>query len=268
MKLNRLEQRISRINQENYDNEAELRGDTPISYSEHLGELRIRLFFVLIFIVIFFALGLYLNNYIHDFLIEPVKAYKNLFLLKYDIMGESIIIQLKLALGFSLSVCIPIAVFQFWRFIRPAISPQNRMFIRLSLLFAVALFYTGAVFCFIVIIPFTIDMIIKFAHIYVQTNINMSSYFGFLILLSASVGIVFELPVAVSILTKLGIISPTLLVSKRKYAIVSIWIFSALVTPQDILTQAILAIPLMLLYEFSIFVSFLIFRKRRQTINK
>ena len=264
MSQNRFEQRISRIKQENCDNEAELRGDPAISYSEHLGELRGRLLSVLIFTIIFFATGLYFNNFIYDVLIEPVKIYKDIFSLKYDIMGESIIVPLKLALAFSLAVCIPISVFHLWRFIRPAVTPCKRMFIRLSLFFAVVLFYTGAAFCFFIIIPFTLDMIVNFAHSYVKNNINMSSYFSFLILLSASVGIVFELPVAVSILTKLGIISPALLIKKRKYAIISIWIFSALVTPQDILTQAILAIPLMLLYEFSVFISFIIYRKKQK----
>ncbi|MDA3900826.1 MAG: twin-arginine translocase subunit TatC [Spirochaetes bacterium] len=246
------------------DNGASLRGDLPLDYSAHLGELRGRLLVTLSAIIIFFAIGLYFNSIIHDFLLLPIKNNLHVLQLKYDFMGESIVVQLKLALAAAITICLPLAVFQLWRFIRPAITPKNRMFIRIALFFALLLFYTGAIFCFHFIIPFTVRMIIQFAHAEVENIINMSNYFSFLLVLMTAIGVVFELPVIVALLTKLGVITPGLLIDKRKYAILAIWIFSAILTPPDILTQTIIAIPLMFLYELSLIISFLLYRKKNK----
>ena len=166
----------------------------------------------------------------------------------------------------ALIISFPIILHQGWRFVRPAISKENRMFSRLSLIASIFLFYGGLFSTFFLLVPMAVTVLIGFVAKGILSTIGATNYISFVFLFCFLMGILYEFPILVMILTRIGIITPTFLSSKRKYAVVIIIITAALVNPTpDVVTQIILAIPLYLLFEISIIISkFTAVRKRKK----
>ena len=124
-------------------------------------------------------------------------------------------------------------------------------------------FLIGGAFAYFVIVPYTLDFFLGLAPANVANNIAIDFYFGFLLRLIVVFGIVFELPVLSVILSKLGLITPAFLRKYRRHAIVLFFVGAAILTPPDPTTQVLLAIPLVLLYEVTIFISYIFAKKRK-----
>ena len=124
-------------------------------------------------------------------------------------------------------------------------------------------FLIGGAFAYFVIIPYTLDFFLGLAPVNVSNNIAIDFYFGFLLRIILVFGIVFELPVLSVILSRLGLISPAFLRKYRRHAIVLFFVVAAILTPPDPTTQVLLAVPLVLLYEVTIFISYIFARKRK-----
>lgn len=238
------------------------RGDVEMDYTQHLEEMRRRLILVIAAVMLIFAGGIVFRSQILSFILAPLKDYAGISL-KYDFMGESIMVQLKASFMAALGAALPLAVHQIWAYVKPAVEKRDRMFIRILLLIAILFFYAGAFFCYTLIAPMSIRIIEQFAHSDIPNNINVSNYLQFLVTLILIFGAIFELPVVILLLTRLGIVTPRFLSRQRKYAIVLVWIMAALITPPDVLTQMMIAFPLMLLFEFSILLSRLVYKKPR-----
>ena len=246
---------------ENIDPQALERGDNPMTMVDHLGEMRSRLLVLLSTVMVVTVLGFIFSDYLMVLINKPFLASgEKLNLFK---LFEGFTIRIKASLFAALLICLPIITFQIWRYISPAVNRNDRTMIRLTMVAAVLLFYTGITLTYF-ILPMMIITLLGFAPENMLITNNASEYMNFFVMISLMMGSILELPIVILILSKMGIVSPSFLVSKRKYAIVIIWVVAALISPPDPLSQALMAIPLMILYEVSIIISKLIAKKKKK----
>jgi len=249
---------------DNVDPDALTRGDMPMSIVGHLDEFRSRLIVSLVTVIIVTLASFFFSEYILNFLTKPY--FKTGLKLNVFNLTEGFILRLKASLITAITIALPIIVYEIWKYIKPAVEVKDRRFIGISIIAAVFLIYTGIMFAFFIILPFAIKMLMSFTPEDMTSTIGASKYLSFVLLFCLSMGIMFELPIAIMILTRIGLITPQILISKRKYALVLIWVIAAVITPPDVLTQAMLAIPLMLLYEISIIISKIIIKRKAKRI--
>jgi sec-independent protein translocase protein TatC len=245
------------------DPESLERGDKPMSVIGHLSELRSRLLMSLISVVVLTITGFIFSDQLFDFITKPYLA-SGQKLNQFNIM-EGFTLRIKASFFTALLIGIPLIVYQVGKYISPAIDKADRRFIWIILSSAVLLFYTGVALTYM-FLPMAIAALLSFTPESVATTINATQYLSFVIFFSVSMGAIFELPIVILILTKMGIVTPAFLISKRKHAFVLLWIIAAVVTPtQDPLTQAMVAVPLMILFEVSIIISkFVTIRKKKR----
>lgn len=166
-------------------------------------------------------------------------------------------------------VAFPYVIYQFWSFIKPALHTSERKNARLFIFSSSLLFFMGVIFGYYVITPLSINFLGSYTvSEQVFNDFDLSSYIG---LLRASVlasGLIFELPIIIYFLTKVGLVTPQFLKKNRKYALVFILIISAVITPPDIASQVIVSIPVLILYEISIYISKFVLRKQKKQNRK
>jgi len=238
------------------------RGDNPMTLVGHLSEMRSRLLVALGAILVVMLVAFGFSDYLLALITKPFTASGqklNLFTL-----FEGFTLRLKASLFASVLLCLPLVIYQVWKYVEPAVNRNDRNVVRLSLGSAVLLFYAGTSFTYL-FLPVAIIALMAFAPPEMLITNNATEYFNFFVMTAVILGAVFELPIVMLLLTKMGIVSPAFLTSKRKYAIVVIWIIAALASPgPDPLSQAILALPLMFLYELSILISKIIVRRKKK----
>jgi sec-independent protein translocase protein TatC len=239
--------------EEEIDPAALERGDTPMSLVSHLDEFRSRIVFVLITILVLLLASFVFSDEILSFLTAPYTQ-TGLKLNVFNLI-DGFVIRLKASLVIALLAGFPVIVYEIWKYIVPAISTPERAFARGMVIVSIGLFYTGVGLTYLGL-PMAISALLSFTPPDVVNMISASDYLSLIMIFSFAMGGIFELPIIILILTKIGLVTPAFLVSKRKYAIVLIWVIAAIITPTvDPLTQSMVAIPLMLLYEISIIIS-------------
>jgi sec-independent protein translocase protein TatC len=243
------------------------RGDTPMTIVDHLGELRSRVITSLIIFLVLTIAAFVFSDELLSFITKPFTSTG--FKLNVFKLTEGFVIRLKVSAIAALLLGVPLLMHQVWRFIMPAIEKKDRMFSRVSLLASVLLFYAGVVFVFFLLVPFSVTMLLSFVAKEWISTIGANDYVNLVFFFCIIMGVLFEMPIILMILTRIGMVTPSFLVSKRKYAIVLAFVISAVITPtQDILTQVIVAVPLIILYEASIIVSkFTAVRKRKRELH-
>jgi sec-independent protein translocase protein TatC len=233
----------------------------------HLEELRSRIIISLAVLAILTIAAFVFSENILDFINRPFTDTG----LKLNVfkLTEGFIIRLKVSAIAALMAGLPFFVFQVWRFILPAIAREDRMFTRLSLLASIFLFYGGMVFVFFGLVPFAVKVMLGFVTPEMLSTIGANDYVSFVLLFCVLMGVLFEFPIVVMVLTRIGMLTPAFLITKRKYAIVLIFVLSAVITPtQDVLTMLVVSLPLILLYEISIMISrFTVVRKKRKALE-
>ncbi|PIE87828.1 MAG: twin-arginine translocase subunit TatC [Bacteroidetes bacterium] len=161
-----------------------------------------------------------------------------------------------MSLLFGLVMAFPYVLWEIWRFVKPALSPEEKASSRGAVLIATLLFYAGALFSYFLIVPLTIHFLGTYEiSSTVANTITLRSYINTVLSLSFAVGLVFELPVVVFFLARIGLLSPALMKKGRRVALVIILSVAALITPSDIFSMIMVAIPLYGLYEVSIGIS-------------
>lgn len=237
------------------------RGDVPMGVVDHLDELRGRIVKILATLIIFTIVGFFFSDYLLKYVTEPfVKT--GLKLNIFTLTG-GFFVRMKASFLAGFLIGLPVLIFQIWSFIAPAIEKKSRKFIRNSLFVSIFLFYSGASFVFFLLLPFAIPVLLAFIGEGMASTIGADDYISFMILFTLAMGLLFELPIVIMILTKMGIVTPKFLSEKRKYSIVIIWIIAAIITPQpDAISQAMVAVPLMFLYEVSIIIAKFIYKKK------
>lgn len=175
-----------------------------------------------------------------------------------------------IAVGFILAF--PWIVWEFWKFIKPGLYDNEKKNARVFILVSSLLFFVGVLFGYFVITPLSVNFLGSYRVAEeVKNNIDLSSYIGLLKASCLSCGLIFELPVIIYFLTKLGLVTPEFLRTYRKYALVLVLILAAVITPPDVISQVIVAIPMIILYEISIKISKYILKKeakREAKMNK
>ncbi len=195
----------------------------------------------------------FFSSSILAFLLAPTKEFlKNLIFLKPT---EAFFVTLKVSLLTGVVVASPVVLYQFWAFIAPGLRREEKTWFLPLIFFSPLLFLLGVSFAFKIAFPLGLKFLIRFQTPSLEPLFSISNYISFVTFFLLGFGSVFELPVVALVLTKLGLVSPHLLRSKRKHAVVILFILAAVLTPPDVVTQLLLVIPLLVLYEVSIWVS-------------
>lgn len=247
------------------DPEAASRGDTPMTVVGHLDEFRSRILIILGVLIALTFINFFFSEHIVNYINKPFLSTGNK-LNVFKLTG-GFIIRLKASAAMAILMTFPFIIFHIWRYIVPAIDKKDRMFSRLTIVSSVLLFYAGVAFVFFLLLPLMIGVLLSFIPSEMLSTIGADDYLSFIFLLCLGMGLVFELPIIILVLTRIGIITPALLISKRKVALVIIWVLAAIITPPDPLSQSLVAVPLMFLYELSILISkFVVIRKKKKEI--
>lgn len=242
--------------------------DDKIPFTAHLDELRTRLIRCFITVGITFV-GCYLvKERIFELLMDPlVAAMQPGGKLIFTGLAEAFFTYLKASFLAAIMLSSPMILYQFWMFVAPGLYDKERRML-LPVLFLSTLFFVGgALFGYFVVFPFGYRFFLGFATDFIQPLPSMREYLSFSSKLLIAFGLVFELPLVITFMARLGIVSVPFLKKNRKYAILLFFVFAAILTPPDVVTQVMMALPLMLLYEISI-IGARIFGTRKETVEE
>lgn len=222
----------------------------------HLTELRRRIIFIISALVIGVLVGFYFSGSILKFLLTIPGE------LVYLYPGEAFFVHMKLAIIIGIVIASPVLLAQLLGFVFPALQQRQRKKIVLALPFMLTLMVIGIFFAYTVILPITYRFFMEFGTEMLQPLISVGSYVSFVLGITLPFGIVFQLPMIVLLLTSIGIITPELLTRSRKIMMLVIFIIAAILTPPDVISQVLMAIPMLLLYELSVVIAKVVFRRR------
>ena len=224
-----------------------------MSFIDHLEELRSRIIRCLVALVIAAGAAYAVEPYVLKFLIDTIfgGSGDSLALLAPI---EGFVVKLKLSLIMGLIVASPMIFWQFWGFVSPGLYAREKRVILPMVIVSTLSFLVGAMFAFYVL-PIATKFFQSFAMDGIQNSWSLTKFVDFVGRLILAFGIVFELPLVIYFLSRLGLVTPKFLWQKMRYAIVIILAVAAIITPPDVFTQVVLAIPLIVLYMFSILLS-------------
>ncbi len=243
------------LDQEDVTSEGEL------SLIEHLTELRKRVVYSLIAILIFMAGALVFSDIIMEFITDPIRTFlpdqKIFFTGPMDVF----LAHLKIALLSGVILSCPFWLYQVWKFVEPGLYDNEKKY-GLGFIFSgTVLFLTGVSFVYYLVYPMAFGFLLQYDQETAQAMITIKEYLGFFTLTTLVFGAAFELPLILTILGIIGVIDQQFLRDKRRYAIVIIITLSAVITPPDVISQVMLGVPLVALYEVSIIMIGILGRK-------
>jgi len=219
----------------------------------HLEELRRRLIISLAGVAAGFGVSYWKIREIFAFLIIPLQGSMRedsaIVMIK---MTEGFLTYLKLAFYSGLLVASPLVIFQVWSFVSPGLYRREKRLLVPIVIASSVLFTVGVSFAYSVVLPFGIKYLLEFVGGNVQATLSMASYVSFACLFMILFGIVFQLPLVMLVLARLGFVKGSQLASSRKYVLLLCFLVGALLTPPDVFSQTLMAIPVMLLFEASI----------------
>jgi sec-independent protein translocase protein TatC len=229
--------------------------EVEMTFLEHLEEMRWRIVYALIGIVIGTIVAwIFIDILVESILLRPART-AELNLQNLRPFGQ-LFLYFQVALIGGLVISIPNVFYQAWKFIAPALKENEKKYIVWIVVFSSVCFLSGIVFAYYVMLPLTLKFAVQFGTTEIENNFAINEYFSIIISVMLGAAIVFELPMLSFFLSKIGIVTPRLMRKFRRHSIVTILILAAILTPgADPVAQVLLAIPLVLLYEISIFVS-------------
>jgi len=241
--------------------------DGSMSLLDHLTELRNRLGIVMIgFVVIFLACFIRpfgsdshnIADIVYLFLQAPLAERHEVNRMIFTGLHEGFFTQVKVAFFVSISITFPLMLLQIWKFVAPGLYKNERQAIYPFLLATPVLFALGAAMVYYIVIPLAWDFFLSFevqggeGALPIEVEPRISEYLSLVMRLMFAFGLSFELPVILLLLVRAGLMTADGLASKRKYAILFAFIAAAILTPPDVISQVLLAIPVIMLYELSI----------------
>jgi len=238
-------------------------GEMP--FLDHLEELRQRIIRSLIALVAggVIAFVVVMNVNVLGFLAQPILPYLHGRKLVYTHPADPFSIVMSAALGIGILFALPVILYQIWSFLSPALYKHERRIAVWILGSGTGLFALGAAMAYFLILPMTLKFLIGMQPASMEPMITASEYFGFTIMMMLVFGAVFELPLVIVALAALGLVTPKMLRGTRRAAIVTCVAGACIITPGDlVVTSAALAVPMYLLYEASILVSSIVYRRR------
>lgn len=240
--------------------------EDKLPITDHLEELRWRIVKCLSAIGLGFILSYAFSEEIFNFLASPllVSMPKGSHLI-YTSLPEAFFTYMKVSFFVGLLMAAPIIFYQLWKFVMPGLYVNEKRYVVPFVLVATLFFTAGVSFGFYVVLPVGFKFFLGYSSDMIVAFPSMREYLGFTMKFLLAFGVTFELPVVMFFLAKAGIVNPTMLRKNRKYAILIVAIVAAVLTPgPDVLSQLLLGLPLLVLYEISIWVTYLV-RKKKET---
>lgn len=233
-------------------------------FLSHLEELRKRLVICAIGVGAGFVIAYIFSERLFQLLVAPLKAVMpEGDQMIFTNLPEMFFAYIKVAFIAGILAAAPLIFYQLWMFIAPGLYQKEKKMAIPFVISSTILFVGGALFGYFVVFPFGFKFFIGFSNEYVKALPSVKQYFSFSMKLLFAFGIVFELPVIIFFLSKMGIVTPQFLSQKRKYAILLTFALAAILTPPDVITQCMMAGPLIVLYEIGILVSRVAQKKKK-----
>ena len=248
----------------NDDNElTESESETGMNFMGHLEEIRSRLFKSVIVLVIVTGVCANFSDFlVNEVLIAPLTRSSKTLVLQNLVPYGQLSLYLQVVVFSAFIISFPFLALQIWQFVAPGLHENERKAGRFSILFISLSFFTGIGFGYFVFLPVTLQFFASFGTPQIKNNISVQDYVSFFTGALLTAGLVFELPFIAYILSKIGLLTPAFMRFYRKHAIVFLLIVAAIVTPStDIVTQLVIGLPMILLYELSILISAHVNRK-------
>ena len=246
-------------------------------FTSHLTELRKRLVLSLVFLSVLFVICYYFSEYIYGFLVDPyaqvVKDDGTERRLIFTALQETFLTYLKVSFFAAFFITSPFILIQIWKFIAPGLYEHEKSAIMPYLIITPILFLLGGMLVYYLVMPLAIKFFLSFESSGVSTNLpiqleaKVNEYLSLVMKLIFAFGLSFQLPVVLSLLARIGFVDSKYLKDRRKYFIVIIFAAAAILTPPDPITQIGLAIPLLILYELSIYSVKIIEKKIKEKEN-
>ncbi len=236
--------------------------DDKMPFLEHLGELRTRIVRALASLLVGTVIALPFSEKIVDFLARPVTklGYK----LVFTAPAEAFWVQMKVGLIVGLFIAAPGILYQVWAFIAPGLHEHEKKYAGPFVVIGSLLFILGGAFSLFVVTPYAIAFLLSYARESLTPMITLENHIDFLLKFTLAFGAVFELPLAITLLARMGLVTAKQLAKNRKYAILGAFIAGAILTPTpDAFNQTLMAGPLIILYEVGI-LSARLFGRRRE----
>lgn len=223
-------------------------GDIMSNYTfiQHLEELRRRIIYCLLCLTVFSIVSYSFAGKIIYHLAKPIGK------LVFIQPVEAFVTYIKISVFCGFFISLPVIIYNIWAFVSPGLLPKERKHVLLYAPLSFLLFVTGCAFGYFVMIPFGIKFLTSYRSYWLVPMISVGTYVSFVCVMTLLFGVIFELPVLLSFLSKIRVVNRDILRKNRKYAILIIFIVAAILTPPDVFSQLMMAIPLLVLYEVSI----------------
>ena len=239
------------------------KNDNEGNFVSHLTELRKRLINSFIFLFVFFIICYFFSDHIYGFLVDPyaqaVQDDGTQRRLIFTALQETFLTYLKVSFFAAFFITSPFILIQVWKFIAPGLYKHEKLAIMPYLVATPILFFLGGILVYYLIMPLAIKFFLSFESTGITTNLpiqleaKVNEYLSLVMKLIFAFGLSFQLPVVLSLLARIGVVDSKFLRERRKYVVIIIFAAAAILTPPDPVTQIGLAIPLLILYELSIF---------------
>ncbi len=247
----------------NTQEDDQLPDETEQTFISHLIEVRSRLLKIVVVVLVIFLVLFYFATDLYSWLAQPLLRYlpENASMIATQV-ASPFLAPFKLALVLSIFVAIPFILYQIWAFVAPGLYKHEKKMVLPLLISSTLLFYGGAAFAYYVIFPIIFQFFTSIQLEGVTQMTDITEYLDFVLKMIVAFGIVFEVPVAIILLVRMGVISVESLNEKRPYVIVGSFVLGMLITPPDVVSQILLAVPVWLLFELGLFVAKLIARNQ------
>ncbi len=225
--------------------------------TSHLEELRTRLIRSLIAVAVAFLIAYFFKEKLFEILTRPlVKALPQNSYMIYTGLPEAFFNYIKIAFFAALVLASPFILYQIWKFVSPGLYRSEKKHVAPFVIFSTLLFVGGVLFGYFIVLPPAFKFFVQFSTDFLKPMLSVREYLSLSTKLLLAFGVVFEIPVFIYFLSRIGLVNSKTLAAKRKYAILIIFIVAAILTPTpDAFTQCLMAVPMMILYEIGIFVS-------------
>ena len=230
--------------------------DEKQPFFSHLKELRDRLLVCIVAVAIAFIFTYYFKERLFDFLMQPflkVMPAQSSFI--FTGITEAFLTYFKISVVAALFVAAPVILYEFWMFVAPGLYEKEKKYVYPFIIFGSLCFICGALFCYFVVMPNMYRFFVSYAREFVTPMPDLKNYMGLTLKLLIIFGFIFELPLVAFYLARAGIIKAKMLAKKRRYAILAVFIISAAITPPDVVSMILVALPLWGLYELGILIA-------------
>jgi sec-independent protein translocase protein TatC len=239
--------------------------DDRMPFMEHLGELRVRIMRSLVALLIGLCLAFPFSARVVDWLARPIQQSGNT--LVFLAVTEAFWVQMKVALFLGLFIAAPGILWQVWRFVEPGLHRHEKKYAVPFVTIGSLLFILGGAFSLLIVTPNAVAFLLSYARPGLQPMISIGNYIDFLLKFTLAFGAVFEVPLAMVLVSRMGLVTPKAFAQSRKYAILGAFIAGAILTPTpDMINQSLMAGPIIVLYEIGILAARIFGRSRAKPV--